>query len=171
MHTTRPSHYNQPVIDYKYASLVTKLVTKLVMLQCRGGNMARNCGAASRYPFHLKVLLAYTQYQYSTPTVIPNTGRATPHGPHGTSSDEYATRRALRAADASSRTRRVGCPPAHTVCRSLRAGSQVHAVGEAHDRSLLLRTLRAHMTLRPSSRSTVGGCGGGSEFPSVQTKA
>ena len=66
MHTTRPSHYNQPVIDYKYASLVTKLVTKLVMLQCRGGNMARNCGAASRYPFHLKVLLAYTQYQYST---------------------------------------------------------------------------------------------------------
>jgi hypothetical protein len=56
------------VIDYKYASLVTKLVTKLVMLQCRGGggNMARNCGAASRYPFHLKVLLAYTQYQYST---------------------------------------------------------------------------------------------------------
>jgi len=28
--------------------------------------MARNCGAASRYPFHLKVLLAYTQYQYST---------------------------------------------------------------------------------------------------------
>ena len=102
MHTTRPSHYNQPVIDYKYASLVTKLVTKLVMLQCRGGNMARNCGAASRYPFHLKVLLAYTQYQYSTD-----------------SDSEHRPRDAARPARHQQRLarppRRVGCPLAPRV--------------------------------------------------------
>ena len=84
------------------------------------GNVARNCGAASRHPFHLKVLLAYGHTTHGDATHLPR----------------------LAAAPARHQQRLVGLVAKdahrHPMRHPLRAGGQVQAMGEAEE------LLRAH---------------------------